>query len=59
MVKRVEKAVQRKQQLKVVFFPNEVNKGFVPIKDLPLPTSNLCDGVGCGGSLSRSNLGVI
>ena len=47
-LEHVEEAVQRKQRLKVVFFPNEVDKGFVPMKDLR--TANLWDGVGCGGS---------
>ena len=47
-LERVEEAVRRKQRLKVVFFPNEVEQGFVPMKDLP--TSNLWDGKGCGGS---------
>ncbi|CAE7276883.1 unnamed protein product, partial [Symbiodinium pilosum] len=47
-LERVEEAAQRKQRLKVVFFPNEVDKGYLPMKDLP--TSNLWDGVGCGGS---------
>lgn len=47
-LERVEEAVRRKQRLKVVFFPNEVEKGLVPMKDLP--TSNLWDGIGCGGS---------
>ena len=47
-LQKVQEAVRRKQRLKVVFFPNEVGKGCVSMKDLP--TSNLWDGVGCGGS---------
>ncbi|CAE7775764.1 unnamed protein product, partial [Symbiodinium necroappetens] len=49
-LERVEEAVRLKQRLKVVFFPNEVEKGLVQMKDLPLLSSNLWDGKGCGGS---------
>eukprot|EP00434_Breviolum_minutum_P017022 symbB.v1.2.015019.t1/scaffold1113.1/size137147/3 len=45
---RVEQAVRLKQNLKVVYFPFQVGLGKVQWKDLP--TANLWDGVGCGGS---------
>ena len=45
---RVEEAVRLKQNLKVVYFPFQVGLGKVQWKDLP--TANLWDGVGCGGS---------
>ena len=45
---RVEQAVRLKQNLKVVYFPFQVGLGKVNWKDLP--TANLWDGVGCGGS---------
>ena len=45
---RVEQAVRLKQKLKVVYFPFQVGLGKVQWKDLP--TANLWDGVGCGGS---------
>ena len=45
---RVKTAVDLGQKLKVVFFPGEVGQGKVPWT--MLPTAELWDGKGCGGS---------
>ena len=47
-IQRVEEAVSRGQRLRVVFFPGEAGMGKVHWKKLP--TSNLWDGNGLGGS---------
>eukprot|EP00438_Fugacium_kawagutii_P033580 Skav205230 [mRNA] locus=scaffold1794:106907:109339:+ [translate_table: standard] len=47
-LQRVEKAVQLKQRLKVVYFPGEEGKGKVPWN--MLASANLWDDIGCGGS---------
>ena len=44
----VAKAVELGQQLNVVFFPGQVGQGKVAWKDLP--TQDLWNGIGCGGS---------
>eukprot|EP00438_Fugacium_kawagutii_P003645 Skav224215 [mRNA] locus=scaffold939:999099:1001564:- [translate_table: standard] len=47
-LKRVEEAVSLEQRLKVVYFPGQVGQG--KVKWNMLPTANIWDGIGCGGS---------
>ncbi|CAE7364389.1 HERC2 [Symbiodinium microadriaticum] len=44
----VHRAIGQKQRLKAVFFAGQVGRGKVSMKDLP--TENLWDGIGLGGS---------